>query len=514
MPESWPQRGIVLVVALAWGACYALAQRLLAGYCGPGLLLSSTALTVLGLSIAGGLALGGRARRPRMSGTGVLLVIAGAWFAAVPWAREPLMRALGGLGVEGAVRAGMTIFFAPPLLLSAIAAGRALQASSGRSTARNPLDAAAWMLLAALAGALLATHALLPGLGIARTAAGTGLLLVTGAAQAWMSTGRPAAILATGLALIAAIVAMARAPVARAATELGLMEIRTAPPSELRVFERDEARYLLQDGTVLAVADARNFAPLGRSAVVLDLVRFLFDEPGSALVAGMRDGGFARLLAAAQWQVQVVDPDSRRKELARGYFGWMQGGVPVITDDPRRYLQHTSDRWDVLVLDAFAAAPQPTHLLTREFFAGAAAHLTERGVLALALETRGWDDPLVGAVGATLHTAFQNVSVLPTSEPPNTLGTLVFLASDRPIEFPEERLQNPSEGLGDNYRHWTLVQQNHAWDNRFDPTSHPAGQPRAVLTDDRNRAGVWMDAIDRASRHEVHAFFGPYARIW
>ena len=510
MPGGWSQRGIVLVVAIAWGASHVLSQRLLAGYCGPGLLLSSTAFTVVGLSLALGLFLGSHMRRPRPGVTGVLLAIAGAWFAAVPWAREPLMRALDGLGLAGAVRAGMTIFFAPPLVLSAIAAGRTARDASSRAPERATLETAALALAAAIAGALLAAYMLVPGMGLARAMACTGFLLLLGAAQAWMGTGRPAGILVTGLTLIAGIVAIARAPVARKAVELGVLDIRKSSTAELRVFERDEARYLLQDGTVVAVADAGNFAPLGRAAVALDVVRLLFDAPGKVLIAGMRDGGLARLFAAAQWQVQVVDSDPRRKEMAREFFGWMQDGVPVLSVDPRQFLRHTSEKWDVLVLDTFAAAPMPTHLLTREFFVTAAAHVTDRGVLAVALETRGWDDPLVTAVGATLRTVFQHVSALPTSEPPNTLGTVVFFASNRPIEFPDERLENPREALGDNYQQWVSVQKNHAWQNRFDPTEHPG----PVLTVDHNPAEAWMDRIDQASRQAAHEFFGPYARVW
>lgn len=513
MPASWSQRGIVLVTAVAWGVSHVLSQRLLAGYCGPGLLLSSTAFTVLGLALALGVLLGAHVRRPRAGVTGVLLALAGAWFAALPWARDPAMRALDGLGLANAVRAGMTLFFAPPLVLSGIAIGRAMQDSSSRAPERTTLETAALALVAAIAGALLAAYALVPGMGVARTAGAAGLLLILGAAQAWMRTGRPAAIFATGLTLIAAIVAIARAPVAREAPELGLLDIRRPGATELRVFERDEARYLIQDGTVLAVADARTFSPLGRAAVVLDLTRLLFDTPGSALVAGMRDGGLARFLAAAEWKVQVVDSDPRRKEVAQRYFGWTQDGIPVVTGDPRRFLRQSNEKWDLLVFDAFAAAPLPTHLLTRESFTAAAAHLSDQGVLALALEARGWDDPLVGAVGATLHTVFQHVAVLPTSEPPNTLGTLVFLAANRPIDFPEGRLENPSGALGDNYEHWVSVQKNHGWQNRFDPVGD-AGNAGLICTDDRNPAEIWMDRIDQASRQEVHEFFGPYARIW
>src|SRR5262249_9754900 len=160
-------------------------------------------------------------------------------------------------------------------------------------------------------------------------------------------------------------------------------------------------------------------------------VKFLFDAPAKALVIGMRDGAVARQFAADGWNTEAVDSDPRAARIARQFFGWRDGAVAVTVDEPRTFLRQSSKTWDVIVLDAFQAQPLPARLLTREFVAIAAHRLAATGVLVVSIQSVGWDDPIVGAVGATLATKFTRVSALPTGEPPNTLGSIVLYAANR-----------------------------------------------------------------------------------
>jgi hypothetical protein len=169
--------------------------------------------------------------------------------------------------------------------------------------------------------------------------------------------------------------------------------------------------------------------------------------------------------------------------------------------DGRRFLAESRDTFDVIVVDAFGSSAIPFHLVTEEAFALAASRLAPRGVLAINVETVGWADPIVAAFVKTLAASFEHVAVLPTAEPPNTLGNVIILASNRPIEIPDERLESPFELLAEPYRHWCAVQRNHAWDNRYTPDVRGA----RAFTDDLNDVDLMAERVNLAARRDLHA---------
>jgi hypothetical protein len=146
-------------------------------------------------------------------------------------------------------------------------------------------------------------------------------------------------------------------------------------------------------------------------------------------------------------------------------------------------------------------------------FALCADRLAEGGVLAINIECREWDDPLVHSMGRTLRQSFAHVWALPIAEPPNSLGNLILVATNREgFEFPEDRLGDMGEAMrtGDMEFHWKVVQQNHAWLNRFEP-----GTDRGiVLTDDRSPVELWSEEINRTARRQLHSYFGEDERVW
>jgi hypothetical protein len=129
-------------------------------------------------------------------------------------------------------------------------------------------------------------------------------------------------------------------------------------------------------------------------------------------------------------------------------------------------------------------------------------------VLALNVEAVGWQDELVKSLGATLRTLFPHVLALPIDEPPNRLGNLILLASDREMEISDDQLGHPVDWLSDEYLHWRVVLRNHAWDNRFVPEG---GQ---VLTDDLNPSDLWAERINLAARKDLHTLFGHDIASW
>ena len=81
--------------------------------------------------------------------------------------------------------------------------------------------------------------------------------------------------------------------------------------------------------------------------------------------------------------------------VARTHFTWLEDSlaeIAIVPGDGRLSLaREAAQRFDVLVLDAFAGDAIPVHLLTREAFALYARHLVEDGVLAVNISNRHVD---------------------------------------------------------------------------------------------------------------------------
>ena len=223
---------------------------------------------------------------------------------------------------------------------------------------------------------------------------------------------------------------------------------------------------------------------------------------------GLRGGALAKRFARGGWRVRVVEPDPLAVDVAAKHLFFQPTEVPVLVSDLRAGLRRESGRYPVVIVDAFDRGNLPPHLVTREFFAAVGSRLRPDGIVALSVLTTGWTDPVVGALAATLRQSFRTVLALPTSEPPNTLGSIVLLATNRDLSLPDERLPQPTDFLMNLEEHWKVVQMNHAWFNRYEPA---AATP---LTDDRNPADRWGDRIQHASRVELHQTFGRRWASW
>ena len=128
----------------------------------------------------------------------------------------------------------------------------------------------------------------------------------------------------------------------------------------------------------------------------------------------------------------------------------------------------------------------------------------------LAATSQERDDVLLRSLAATLRRRFQTVWALPTGEPPNALGSIVVLAANRPLELRDDELPDPSAYHSDPEGHWSVMQMNHAWNNRFRPDARGA----RILADDGGMIDLWSERLNHAARRELHAFFGPKGLSW
>jgi spermidine synthase len=506
------------VIGASAAALVTVGLRALAPFSGTQLDVRVTLLGCTLLGFAAGLAAG----RPRgsllaLAHADIGLLVAGAWVLPWPWLRGPLLRVLDRPGLPAAtLLAPVAMALVPAFALGIAFAHLATRHARDRDDPGAALLALVSVaLVAAWGAAFLAPAVLIPHLGTSRSLLLFALLQFATAflVRRPARSSRQVAV-RTGLALLAlggAAGGLWRAPVVRAAPEFGVRQGEENADSDLRVLDRDEVRYLLVDGVIVNVADPVTGSSLERGPAAMRMTGPLFPAPARALVLGMRGGALAMQLARSGWAVTVVEPNPQVVETACRDFGLGLAEVAIATAEPRAFLRQRSGRYEFAGLDLSGSGALPPQWLTREFFALVRSRLEPAtGVLAVAVEAKGWEDVLVRSLAATLRTVFPHVVALPTSEPPDQLGCVVLLAAGRALACPDESLPDVRAALGDSYKHWVAMQQTHAWFNRYEPATAGA----RLLTDDRNSIELWAMRIDRAARREVHEFFGPHARAW
>jgi len=83
--------------------------------------------------------------------------------------------------------------------------------------------------------------------------------------------------------------------------------------------------------------------------------------------------------------IDVVEVDPAVEKVARGFFNWRPGGRTRVTiEDGRVFVKRAArrtDRYDIVMIDAFNSDYIPEHLLTREFLAEVRQVLAPGGVV-------------------------------------------------------------------------------------------------------------------------------------
>ena len=492
-----------ILVFLAGAAVLAvelLGTRVLGPFYGVSLYLWSALITVTLIALSIGYAIGGRLadRGPELSRLCLFLVAAGLWVLALPWLRGPVLAMTEPLGLRAAVLAASLLLFAPPLTMLGMVSPYAirLRAQDLGQVGRTAGDLYALSTVGSVLAALATGFLLIPYVGVSRLLFLVGALLVVVALVGLLAERRVAT---TGLASVVALplaILGAGSSVEAADPERGLLSIEHSPYAEIRVVEVDGTRYLVIDGGTHTIVDAQTFESYFQYVNVLDLVNHLEDEPGELLLVGLGGGSAAKLFSRQGWAVDAVEIDPVVTEVARRSFGLEDDEATVHHDDGRHYLMANEKRYDAIVLDAFGSSSIPFHLVTREAFELVASRLAPEGVLAINVESVGWDDVLVRSLAATLGEVFPEVLALPIAEPPDQLGNLVLLAARRPLELEREVPPTPD-------RFSRIYDMNHAWDNRFEPDV--TGVP--VLTDDLNPVDLWSDRINLVARRDLHEYF-------
>src|SRR5882762_2195979 len=147
---------------------------------------------------------------------------------------------------------------------------------------------------------------------------------------------------------------------------------------------------------------------------------------------------------------ETVEIDPMVIKVAKEYFKVQETpALKIRNQDGRVYLNRTSDKYDLIIMDAYTSGRYgssiPPHLTTREFFALASAHLTTNGVLAYNVigQMQGFRADFIGAVYRTMHELFPQVYAFPAQSSMN----VVLVATMSPARFDHPRVQREGAEL-------------------------------------------------------------------
>jgi len=131
--------------------------------------------------------------------------------------------------------------------------------------------------------------------------------------------------------------------------------------------------------------------------------------------------------------IDVVEIDSEVIHVAKTYFSLEDNSrLQIFNEDARTFLMNSSEKYDLIILDAFATDYVPFHLLTQEYFQILKEHLEPDGVIVSNMigSLEGDTSDLPRSVYKTMESVFPTVYVFTTSENHmNLIQNLIFVVT-------------------------------------------------------------------------------------
>jgi hypothetical protein len=218
-----------------------------------------------------------------------------------------------------------------------------------------------------------------------------------------------------------------------------------------QVIETTDGRFrLLYHGTTLhgaeRIADAtadvvpeplKYYYRGGPISEGIDAVRRLQGSLRRVAVVGLGTGALACYRHRGEaWTFYEIDSAVVRIARDPDFFTFISGcapDLPVVVGDARLTLAASTEKYNLIILDAFSSDTIPVHLLTREAVAGYLKHLAEGGVILMHISNRYMElADTVAAVGtAEGLAAIVKVDDRPQASPPDYKMTAEVVALAR-----------------------------------------------------------------------------------
>jgi len=162
-------------------------------------------------------------------------------------------------------------------------------------------------------------------------------------------------------------------------------------------------------------------------------------------IVGLAAGTMVHLFTEAYGPVAIegAELDPEIISVGRRWFDMNQPNLRAVAADGRRFLQGSSDRCDVIAVDAYRPPYIPFHLTTVEFFTLARERLAADGVVAVNVGRTHTDYSLVDAIAATMGQVYPSVYIVDEPDEGSSLGNSLVIATRKPSSLDDVRANLP-----------------------------------------------------------------------
>lgn len=425
---GWRLKLVVIVSGAVLMGLEITGSRVLATHFGSSIYVWGAIIGVFLAALAGGYYSGGiiADRKPTFLLLNILLLAAGCWLLVIPFYANWLSRAVRHVNLGerlNPLAATMLLFGGPSVILgmvSPFAVRLAARTVEGIGNLSGRLYALS--TVGSIAGTLITAFWLIPALGVRTLLQALGACLVV-LPLVVLPKSRATAMLATPIALLVAgaIFLAAISVTPHRADQKVVYEADSAYHHILVVDDlRTNSRYLQFDNRVESGID---LAPPHETRAsytdAFQLARIFRPDLERVLVIGGGGGVGARKLVTDDPKVVVdlIEIDQNVVDIGHRFF-YLKASprLRIHTDDGRNFVRHTTEKYDLVVLDAYTMGGQiPFHLTTQEFMREIKEVLRPGGVVLANINgtLEGARSQILHAEYKTLGTVFSNLYVFP-----------------------------------------------------------------------------------------------------
>jgi len=243
--------------------------------------------------------------------------------------------------------------------------------------------------------------------------------------------------------------------------------------SHLDVIDSGDTRTLFLDGirhSAMNLNDPRD--------LVLDYTEFFhlgkMLNPDLEKVLFVGGGGFSGpknfLLMYPDIQIDVVEIDPEVVDVAKNYFGLEDDPrLTIYTEDGRKFLKNSNEKYDLIILDAYATSYVPFHLLTDEFFQIVDTKLQPNGIVITNLLSSlvGDTSDLFRAVYKTMNNSFPNLFIFTVEHKISNIQNLMLVATNEEKQFDRKDLLRMAQENSINYLEDDFTEEGHFYDGKI-----------------------------------------------
>ena len=420
-----------------------LGAKMLSPYVGTSHFVWTAQIAVTLVALACGYYAGGWlvSRSPSLNPLYWGVLVAAVYLAATVWLCEPVaywcldLSRDGSLAV-GSLLASALLFFAPLALLAMVGPFFIqVLTSTVAGVGGNVGRLTAISTLVSFSGTILIGYFLIPFLPNSQTMFLTSLLLMLVCAGYLFGWGRKSS--APGLA---ALVLLAGAGAGAAGVQHDRLQHATLVElfrgnsnfGRLQVVGYKDSRqlYYLNDFLCQNTYDAATGKSLSMFTYALhDFARAYTTNLADVLCIGLGVGVVPMEFAREGVRVDVVEINPAVVPVAQRFFDLQPAQLNLVIGDGRHFVNRCRKQYDAVVLDAFLGDSNPSHLMTREAFAGMRRVLRPGGVLVINCfgKFAAGQDYFTASLDKTLRAVFSSVVIHAAPQ-----GNTFFVARDGP----------------------------------------------------------------------------------